>query len=181
MLPDKLPLLANAGVRLRAFEERDVPLVQSVADDALIPHITTVPTSGTAQDARRFLSRQHGRLTTGEGYSFAIADASTDDAVGQIGLWLRNIDCGRVSTGYWVAPQYRRRGYTARALQVLTGWALELEEVRRVELYVEPWNEGSWGAAERCGYEREGLLRSWQLVGDQWRDMFIYSKLADHP
>lgn len=28
------------------------------------------------------------------------------------------------------------------------------------------------------GYEREGLLRSWQEVGDERRDMFMYSLLA---
>ena len=45
----------------------------------------------------------------------------------------------------------------------------------RLELYVEPWNEGSWRAAEHVGYEREGLLRSWQEVGGQRRDMYMYS------
>ena len=45
----------------------------------------------------------------GEGYSFAIADEVTGGAIGQIGLWLRNLDHGRASTGYWVADQSRLR------------------------------------------------------------------------
>lgn len=48
-----------------------------------------------------------------------------------------------------------------------------------MELYVEPWNEGSWRAAERIGYAREGLLRSWQRVGDERRDMYMYSLLPE--
>jgi RimJ/RimL family protein N-acetyltransferase len=56
---------------------------------------------------------------------------------------------------------------------------LSLDGIHRVELYAEPWNEGSWRAAERVGYRREGLLRSWQQVGARRRDMYMYSLLPD--
>lgn len=172
-----MPRLTRGDVALRAFEDRDVALVRSVADDPLIPLITTVPRSGSRDDALAFIARQHDRLTTGTGYSFAIAEARTDEAVGSIGLWLRDVDEGRVSTGYWVAPQFRGRGFAVAALQALTSWALTLPGVDRVQLYVEPWNEGSWRAAERCGYQREGVLRSWQRVGAERKDMYMYSIL----
>lgn len=137
--------------------------------------ITTYPHSGTAQDAHAYLRRQQARFTAGEGYSFAIADIRSDRAVGQIGLWTAEIGTGRASIGYWVAPQYRRRGYARAALRALTTWACRLDEVRRLHLFVEPWNEGSWRAAEACGYQREGLLRAWEQVGDQRKDMYVYS------
>ncbi|MEZ2370742.1 GNAT family N-acetyltransferase [Arthrobacter sp. RCC_34] len=179
MLPNQMPRLEYGRVVLRAFESRDATLVQSVADDALIPSITTVPSSGTHEDALAFIARQHHRLAAGTGYSFAVTDSVSDVAVGQIGLWLRDIDQGRVTTGYWVAPAHRRRGYVTAALHALATWALELEEVERLQLYVEPWNRGSWQAAERCGFQREGLLRSWQAVGEARRDMFVYSKINE--
>jgi len=175
MLPRQMPRIDGGSVTLRAFEERDADLVRSVAGDPLIPLITTVPTSGSREDALAFISRQHSRLAQGTGYSFVIADAGTDEAVGQIGLWLRDIGEGRASTGYWIAPRHRGRGHARAALSALTAWALDLEEVRRLQLYVEPWNEGSWRTAEACGYVREGLLRSWQQVGQERRDMYLYS------
>ena len=159
-MPTVLPRLREGPVLLRAFERRDVDLVRSVADDPLVPLITTVPVSGSSEDALAYIDRQHRRLGTGAGYSFAIADAQSDRAV-----------------GYWVASPFRRRGYGRAALHALTTWALTLEEVQRLELYVEPWNEGSWRAAESCGFSREGLLRSWQQVGDARKDMYMYSIL----
>jgi RimJ/RimL family protein N-acetyltransferase len=56
---------------------------------------------------------------------------------------------------------------------------VSLPEIERLELYVEPWNEGSWRAAEAIGYKREGLLRAWQMVGDARKDMYMYSVLPD--
>lgn len=181
VLPPDMPRLSAGPVVLRGFEDRDAGLVRSVADDPLIPLITTVPTSGAPRDAIAFIERQRDRLVTGVGYSFAIADADTDEAVGQIGLWLPEIAEGRATTGYWIGSPFRRRGYLRAALHALTTWALSLEEVKRLQLYVEPWNEGSWRAAEACGYQREGLLRSWQLVGDERKDMYVYSALSRTP
>lgn len=177
MLPPAVPTLRGRRVTLRPFRDDDAPLVQAVADDPLIPLITTVPSSGTFEDALAYIARQHDRLPTGTGYSFAIAQASTDEPIGHIGLWLADIRHGRASTGYWMAAPYRGRGFMADALQVLTAWALSLEDIRRLELYVEPWNEGSWRSAESCGFQREGLLRSWEEVGGQRKDMFMYSRL----
>jgi [ribosomal protein S5]-alanine N-acetyltransferase len=148
-----------------------------VASDPLIPLITSVPAVGSLENVAAYLDRQHRRLQEGAGYSFAIADLRTDEAVGNIGLWTGNIESGRATTGYWVAPSFRRRGYATAALRALTTWALTIPEVERLELYVEPWNEGSWRAAEDAGYQREGLLRAWQRVGDARKDMFMYSVL----
>lgn len=170
-----MPRLADGSVILRPFELGDAPLIASVATDPLIPLITTVPSGGTEADVRAYIERQQERLSTGVGYSFAIANAETDEAVGQIGLWTREIETGRATTGYWVGQEFRRRGYLKAALRILTAWAVTLPEVERLQLFVEPWNEGSWRAAEACGYQREGLLRRWERVGTQPKDMYVYS------
>ena len=84
---------------------------------------------------------------------------------------------GRASIGYWVAPRFRRRGYARAALARLTEWAGTLDGMHRLQLFVEPWNEGSWRVAEACGFECEGLLRAWERVGDAYRDMYAYSRI----
>jgi [ribosomal protein S5]-alanine N-acetyltransferase len=178
-LPGEMPVITRPPVELRAFRDEDVRLVQSVASDPLIPLITTVPASGNESDARAYIERQHDRLASGAGYSFAVTDAVTGEAVGQAGLWLRNLDEGRASTGYWIATRFRKRHYATAALEAISLWGLSLDGIHRVELYVEPWNEGSWRAAERAGYVREGLLRSWQRVGAERRDMYMYSLLPE--
>ena len=168
---------ARKPVLLRAFTDSDAELVRAVASDPQIPLATTVPTSGTLPDALAFIARQHDRLASGAGYSFAVVDAAGGEPVGQIGLWLRDLSDGRASVGYWIAPGYRRRGYAVAALDAISRWGLSLDGVFRVELHVEPWNEGSWRAAERVGYVREGLMRSWREIGGERRDLFLYSLL----
>jgi ribosomal-protein-alanine N-acetyltransferase len=38
-----------------------------------------------------------------------------------------------------------------------------------------PGTRGSWKAAEACGFQREGLLRKWERVGDELKDMYVDS------
>lgn len=176
-LPAQVPTLAGGAVVLRPWQDRDLEVVRRAAVDPLVPLITTVPTSGTTADALAFVERQRQRLPSGVGYSFAVAEPSSDEAVGQIGLWLRDLPDGRASVGYWVERSHRGRGYAAGALDLLSAWALSHDEIHRLQLYVEPRNEASRRTARSCGFEREGLLRSWQEVGGERRDMEMWSRL----
>ncbi|WP_231384165.1 GNAT family N-acetyltransferase [Cellulomonas sp. URHD0024] len=69
-------------------------------------------------------------------------------------------------------------GYSFAIADRGTAWATSLHDLRRLQLFVEPWNIGSWLAAEACGYEREGLLRGWELIGDEYKDMYVYGRLT---
>ena len=152
-------------------------MVRSLSTDPYTPLTSTLVAEATAEQAQEWIDRQHDRLVTGAGYSFCIADAVDDRALGQVGLWLADIEHGRATAGYGVAPSERGRGVAGRALTALTAFAWTVPELHRVELYIEPWNVASTRSAESAGYDREGLLRSRQVIGAQRVDMLLYSAL----
>ena len=166
---------AHSTVVLRPYADRDVPMVMDLATDPYLSLIGTLPAHADAAEALAFIERQRGRLAEGVGMAFVIADASTDVALGGIGLWLQNLEAGRATAGYSVAPRHRGRGVASNALRALTAFAWTIPELHRIELYIEPWNEGSIRVAESVGYEREGLLRSHQQIGESRSDMVLYA------
>jgi len=99
----------------------------------------------------------------------------------QIGLRLQDRQRGRVTIGYWVASQHRRRGVATEALRIISSWGATLAGVYRLDLCIEPSNEGSRRAAERVGYQNEGLLRSWEWVGGERKDTLMYSPVRPSP
>jgi len=174
--PLVLPTLVGDAVRLRAFTPGDLPVVREAAADPQIPLITSVPAHGDDDACLAFVARQAERLATGAGYPFAIADRS-DVAVGHVYLGLRDLDHGRATVGYWVAGSHRGRGLAGDAVRTLVRWAVTLPGIDRLELYVEPWNVASARTATSAGFVHEGLLRSWETVGDERRDMDVYALL----
>src|SRR5260370_8376413 len=94
-----VPELPAGPFRLRPFLDTDVDLVRAAAHDPYIPLITTVPAVFTGGEGPRFIERQWSRAEQRTGYSFAIAEATTDQAAGQVGLWLRAVSQGRPGGG----------------------------------------------------------------------------------
>ncbi|UNK69299.1 GNAT family protein [Microbacterium sp. H1-D42] len=173
------PTIVGEWVTLRGYTDDDVALVASVVDDPLIPLITTVPPGGDGHAILEYIERQRSRASNGEGFQFVIVDNASGDSVGQVGLTFREPARARASAGYWIAPQHRRRGYAADALREVSRWAIQDLSVQRLELYVEPQNEGSIRTAEKAGYLREALLRSWMRVGSARVDMYMYALLGE--
>ncbi|MEU7069963.1 GNAT family N-acetyltransferase [Streptomyces narbonensis] len=169
-------LAAGRGFVLRAWRLADMSLVREAAEDAYIPLTTTVPSPWSEPAGRAFVERQWGRASSGAGYPFVIVDPD-GRPVGTVGLWLRDLALGRASLGYWVVGSARGRGAAGIAVRAVAAWALKDLRIPRLELYVEPWNTASVRTAERAGFQREGLLREWQQVGSERRDMYMYSLL----
>ena len=173
------PLLLDDKVLLRPWTEQDLPAVEQASGDPYIVATTSVPSPYTLAAGREWLERQRLRVTEGAGLPFCIADSRTDEALGFIGLWLRNRVLGRVHFGYWVVPQARGRGVTSAALRLLSSWACENLAVVRLELWMELWNIASQRVAERAGFMCEGVLHSYVEIEGTYRDVFMYARVVD--
>ena len=171
--------VAYGPVILREFSAADLLMVQELSTDPYVPLIGTLPPNASRQEAQDYIDRQRGRLAEGAGFSFAIAEADTDRAVGGAGLWLAALNHGRATAGYSVIPSARGRGIASAALTALTTFAWTIPALHRIELYIEPWNAASVKTAERAGYEREGLLRIHQEIGGRRRDMLLYAAIRE--
>jgi RimJ/RimL family protein N-acetyltransferase len=175
--PLVLPRLEAEDLVLREWRDTDLSLIRDVSRDPYIPLITSVPADYSEAAGLAFIQRQRGRLKSREGYPFVIAGGADSRAFGAIGMWVRDAERGRAGVGYWLASSARGRGAAAKALSAMSEWAIGKLGVVRLELFVEPWNIASWRTAEKAGFAREGLLRKRELIGGEWKDMFIYSKV----
>jgi RimJ/RimL family protein N-acetyltransferase len=82
--------------------------------------------------------------------------------------------------GYVVVRGARGRGVASEALRLLSEWALE-QGMERLELLISVDNEASKRVAERCGYVKEGVLRSRYFKGELREDTEIWSRLSSDP
>lgn len=85
---------------------------------------------------------------------------------------------GVAHVGYWTARAARGRGLTSDALRTLARWFLRDGGAARVELVVEPANEGSVRVAEAAGFTAEGVLRQRLVLRGRRADVVMYSLLA---
>lgn len=172
----------SAGqVVLRPFGDGDAGMVQELATDPYVPLIGTLPANGDRTGALEYIARQRQRFVDGTGFSFAVARAGSGEALGMMGLWLRDRAVGRAQVGYAVAPSARGTGVATDALRALVPFAWTLPEIHRLELHIEPWNTASARAATSAGFRFEGLLRSYLEIGGRRRDLSSFAIIRALP
>jgi RimJ/RimL family protein N-acetyltransferase len=160
-LPD--PPLSDGRIALREKSEADIPALVAAVQDPLIPRYTRVPSPYGERQAREFLVYQRRRREEGVELSLLVVDAENDDLLGAVGARVdRRNECADI--GYWVAREARGRGVASGAVVLLGAWLFQALELARLQVHTEVDNVASQRVAERAGFRREGVLRSYELT-----------------
>ena len=173
-----VPPLAGDVVLLRPWRKADVPGMVHAFSDPVMQRFSWRTAPFTETDARDFLAEQEQARLRGDELNFALAGPHDHNVVlGAVSLHEVRLDQGCAAVGYWLAPGARGRGAAAQAVRLLARWAFAGLGLARLELTCGPGNEASQHVAERCGFSREGLLRSHVPFKGARRDSVIYSLL----
>jgi RimJ/RimL family protein N-acetyltransferase len=178
VLPD--PPLSDGRVTLRAWTAGDVPDIVAMCEDPDVIRFTSVPVPYDADDAQLWLDLHPGRLAAGDGAAFAITEAGDDRAVGSIGVRVLH-EQGAAETGYHIIAERRGRGLATAALRLIARWTFAELPVGRLQLTTHLDNPGSQRVAEKAGFTREGVLRSWVDQRGERVDLVMWSLLPGDP
>ena len=171
--------IGDREVRLRLLREDDLLALVSALEGPEFGRWTRVPQPYGEGEARAWFTEQAEVRRAGTGLHLAVADVGDDSLLGSVGLTEIDWDELRANIGYWVARKSRRRGVATRSVRLLARWAFEALPLERLGILVDRHNAASAGVAERSGFKREGVLRSYTIIKDTRRDMVSYSLLPE--
>jgi RimJ/RimL family protein N-acetyltransferase len=177
-IPPLDPAPSDEEVALRAWRESDVPAIAAACRDGDIQRWTMVPDDYTEDHAAAFVAYTEESREAGTSLELAVVEAADEAALlGAVGLVGIDWDREQAEIGYWTATGARRRGVAARAVGVLPGWAFAELGLSRLQLMPYAANEASARVADRAGYTREGVLRSYYKSKRGLVDVVMYSLL----
>jgi RimJ/RimL family protein N-acetyltransferase len=173
----RVPSLADEVVLLRRWRESDVPAQLEAFSDPLFERFSDWAPR-TEAGGLAYLAEHEQARQVGEQIEFALAEPRDDSVVlGGASLNNVNLEQGRAAIGYWLASHARGRGVATHAVRLISRWAFEDLRLARLELTCGPDNRGSQGVAERCGFTREGVLRSHIPFKGTRRDTVVFTLL----
>jgi RimJ/RimL family protein N-acetyltransferase len=168
------------AIRLEPFGERHLDEVTAMLDDRDVLRFTRIPDPPPADFARHWLDR----YAAGRGDGTREAFAALDGGGALLGLALApeiDREGHDLELGYLVVPAGRGRGAATRILTLLTEWAFEEAGALRARLVIDVANPASERVAQRCGYVREGVMRSVHFKAEQRIDAGLWSRLPTDP
>lgn len=163
-------------VALRRWEQDDIPSLTKLVADPEVPRWTGIPSPYTKRDAKSFLRTTARAEAMSIGTDLCVHDPDSRDILGGVGLKLHVIHSS-AEVGYWIARHARRRGIASRAVRLVAGWAFDELGVTRLELLTHLGNSASEAVARRCGFTREGVLRSYREIKGERVDLTMFSLL----
>jgi RimJ/RimL family protein N-acetyltransferase len=171
--------LVDGDTALRAWRDSDLEPLVVACQDPEISRWTRVPYPYGSADARAYLLQRHDSLHAGIAAPFAIVSAADrDHLLGSISLMRFSWQHARAEVGYWLAKDARGHGHVTRAVGLITAWGFRSLGLQRIDLMAATENPASQRVAERCGFTREAVLRSYLQGKDGRQDMVAYGLLA---
>lgn len=80
-------------------------------------------------------------------------------------------------TGILLAPEHRGRGVGTAAQRALAEYLFDTTVVHRLCANTEANNIAEQRSLEKCGFQREGVLRQAGFRTGRWRDVVVYALL----
>jgi ribosomal-protein-serine acetyltransferase len=163
---------------LRVLEEADAEEVHALveANRAALADWMPWAAEQTFDRTANFIRGARERYERNDGFEAAlVVDGRIVGCAGFPGVdWVARA----TSIGYWLAEEHRGRGLMTRAVSALVDHAFGEWKLHRVEIRAAAENAASRAIPERLGFEREGILREAERVGDEYQNLIVYGLLA---
>jgi RimJ/RimL family protein N-acetyltransferase len=164
-------------IRLEPLGAEHLEGLAAIGRDPEVQRFTYVPSPWVEGFERRWVEGYESAREDGTRAGFAIVDRRHGRFLGLAALVTIDRDAKEAEAGYIVSPEARGHGVGVRALRLLSDWALDELELERLELRITAENAASIRVAERCGFLREGVLRSVHFKQGLRADVAVYSRL----
>ncbi|MGW6932859.1 GNAT family N-acetyltransferase [Lentzea sp. NPDC054927] len=146
-----------SALRLRPWRPDDLPALVEAHRDPLLRRWLATSLPGAAE-ARQWLDAQATGWATATRFSFAVV-TDADLPLGHVVV--KPGSAGTAEVGYWTAAHARGRGTAARAVNTVSHWALDTQNIvvlTRLDLLHAVGNQQSCRVAVKCGYALHDLL-----------------------
>ncbi len=165
-------LIAETGqISLRHIRREDLAQISRFAFTvSILKPLTDLAALTEAFDSTGFWTPEAGAI--------ALSECGTGRLLGTAQFY-RSAPCIHgFEMGYIIHdPADRGRGLATQAVRLFSDHLFQtIPDFYRLQLIIEAWNVASWKLAERCGFVREGLLRSSGFGSGDPADCYIYSR-----
>lgn len=133
----------------------------------------------TMDDAASFIEGNSGKSfgNPGEWVQYAIADAGSNQLIGDCAIQLHAAHPGIVSIGITISPLEQRKGYAKEALRGILRFLFEEKQLHRVEEIVDAENTASIQLLRSLGFREEGHFIENIFFKGKWGSEYQFALL----
>jgi RimJ/RimL family protein N-acetyltransferase len=149
----------------RLMDDRPT-LIESFADPAHRRYVLNYRLRNL-DEATEYVALRAAQWAGNERCSWAIAEPTTGDLLGEVGLKDLDLGLGTADASVWVRPQARGRGIASKALGAALRFGFGALGLVKVGYWYEETNTASAAVARKCGFQFIGAAVELSPTGDR--------------
>jgi ribosomal-protein-alanine N-acetyltransferase len=130
------------------------------------------------KEEKDFLRGLKKRINAGIEHSFAIL--GNGKIVGCVGVSINQASTHKCEIGFFVDRKHWGKGIAGKAIALLDEFIAENLDIVRIEIVMAKGNVGCQRVAIKAGYKKEGLMKKYLKLGNEFHDAHLYAKILDH-
>ncbi len=175
--PITFPTLQTERLILRELKPDDVEAVFAYLSDPEVARFLSSGPHRTLTQTRQTISFLASLFPNQEGLRWAITFKGSEVVIGTCGLHAWDRPFHRAEIGYELARPYWGQGIMREAMQAVLSFGFTQLALHRLEAIVLVGNTASARFLEKLGFQREGLMREYELVNGEFKDVWRFALL----
>jgi ribosomal-protein-serine acetyltransferase len=129
----------------------------------------------SVEDSKVFIEKSLTRYEKDNGFWAGIW--YRNELAGAIGYLYIDSSARKTEIGYWLGSRFAGKGLVTKSCECFITHAFEVCKLNKVEINMAEKNEKSKAVAERLGLKREGVIRDYEFLNEQYHNRYIYGML----
>ena len=167
--------LIGETIYLRALEPEDLEFLYLVENDENIWHVSNTQTPYSKFLIRQYLQNAHQDIYEAKQLRLVICESESDKTIGLIDLFDFDPKNHRAGIGILIHnTNYRGQGFGKQALQLLIDYSFNQLQIHNLYANIGTQNENSLHLFATFGFEKVGIRKEWNYIGNQYEDEVIF-------
>ena len=172
-----MPVLVTDRLVIRPVKRQDAKDIFAYAADPDVARYVLWEPHRSVADTKRYIRYIRALYRRGLPASWAVTLRESGRVIGTIGLMWYSESNSAAEVGYSFSKSFWNRGYATEALRAVTDSVFTSLPVNRLEAQHDIRNPASGRVMEKCGMQKEGILRQRIRNKGEFIDTVLYSLL----
>jgi diamine N-acetyltransferase len=167
--------LIGETIYLRALEPEDLEFLYLVENDENIWHVSNTQTPYSKFLIRQYLQNAHQDIYEAKQLRLVICESESDKTIGLIDLFDFDPKNHRAGIGILIHNTNQRgQGFGKQALQLVMDYSFNQLQIHNLYANIGTQNENSLHLFATFGFEKVGIRKEWNYIGNQYEDEVIF-------
>jgi len=172
------PTIDLGDIVLREITKEDAQAyLDYMSNDQMAGFLTNENRPKTFDAALEEVSYWGGLFSSKRSIYWAIALKESSKMVGTAGFNMISFANSRAEISYDLDPNFWGKGIMLRSIKAILKFSDYTLGIIRVQATVITTNERSIKVLDRCGFQKEGCLRKYELVEGELKDYYMYARV----